>query len=124
MEQANTILESISKNITAIAAQAGVLAEHLWFILTKQQVLYGLQQLLKGLFGVAIALIAARVMENLNKSKRVALWDKRTALVVLFFIILVTTFWGASMVVDSLPRLFNPEYYAIKEAVNMIQQVK
>ncbi len=124
MEQTTMILEGIQKNITMIATQAGVLVERLWLILTKQQVLYGVQQLLKGLFGVLIALVVARFAENIGKSKRVALWDKRTVLVLLFLIIVVTTFWGASAIVDSLPRLFNPEYYSIKEAVNMIQQVK
>jgi Co/Zn/Cd efflux system component len=100
------------------------LVEHLWIILTKQQVLYGLQQFFKGAIGVIVALIAARIMSNVHKSKRVALWDKNTALVILFFTVVITAFWGASMVVDSLPRLFNPEYYSIKDAVNMIQQVK
>ncbi len=88
MEQTNTILEEIQKNISLIASQAGVLVGHLWVILTKQQVLYGLQKFLLGAFGVGIGIIFARMIGGLKKS-RVAKLDKEFSIAILFICMLV-----------------------------------
>lgn len=123
MEQTNTLLDSISQNITVIASTAGVLVQRLWFILTKQQVLIGLQQFIMGILGIVGALAFAKWMDKVKQSK-IAAWDKRALLIIFSLVALVMIFWGASVMVDSLPRLFNPEYYSIKEAVDMLQKVR
>lgn len=123
MEQTNTVLESIQKNLSLIASQAGVVLEHLWIILTKQQVLIGLQQFLIGLMGIGFGLFLSYWIGKIKKSG-MAVVDKRFVMALGFVVMLIVIFWGASVIVDSLPRLFNPEYYSIKEAVDMLQKVR
>lgn len=123
MEQTNMFLGEIQKNMTAIASTAGVLIGHLWVILTKQQVLLGLQQFAKGVFALGFAIGVGKWLDGIRKS-RMATWDKRAVVIIFSTLALVLMFWGASTVVDSLPRLFNPEYYSIKEAVEMLQKVR
>jgi hypothetical protein len=123
MEQTNTLLNSIQQNMSLIASQAGVLVERLWLILTKQQVLLGIQEFLKGIFSIGVALGFAKWMEKIIKS-RMASWDKRALIILFTLTSLGLIFWGAIVIVDSLPRLFNPEYYSLKEAVDMLQKVR
>lgn len=123
MNQIQDVMKTVQEGITLIATQAGMVVEHLWIILTKQQILYGLQEFLFGLMGIGFALIIARAMDQLKKTK-MAKMDRYTLHAVLFVVMLVGIFWGASVMVDSLPRLFNPEYYSIKEAVDLLQKIK
>lgn len=123
MDQTNAMLENIKQSILVITQQAGVFIEKFWIILTKQQFLYGLQTFTKGIVGFLFGFMLAKWMDGVKKGKMAA-WDKRAVLIVSFVGLLFLLFYSANMVVDSFPRLFNPEYYSIKEAVDMIQKVK
>ncbi len=124
MQETSNVLQTISESLSTIATQAGMIIERLWLILTKQQVLYGLQKALLGLLTVAGGVWSWKLMDRTAKNKTLAALDKKTAVVFLFFTTVVLMFWGATIVVDSLPRLFNPEYYSLKEAVEMLRAVK
>jgi predicted Kef-type K+ transport protein len=124
MQETTNVLKTISDSLSVIATQAEVVIKQLWLILTKQQVLLGLQRAVIGIVVASGGLWAWKLMDKTAKSHSMAKLDRRTAVVFLFFITIGLLFYGATIVVDSLPRLFNPEYYSIKEAVQMLQQVK
>jgi len=123
MQPMSEFLKSMQESIGLIAQQAGVLVDHLWIVLTKQQFLYGLQEGVKGVIAIIFSVFVARWMVGIQKT-RMALWDKKTLLVLGFIVMLISVFWGASILVDSLPHLFNPEYYSIREAVDLLSKVR
>ncbi len=118
------LVKSIGDTFTLIATQAGVIVERLWIILTKQQFLYGLKQALYGAIVIGLGLWFARMLDALKTNKSIAKVDKKFLMVVFFITGVGAVFWGASLVIDSMPRLFNPEYYSIRDAVDLLQKVK
>ena len=118
------LLKTIQDTFTLIATQAGVLVERLWIILTKQHFLYGLKQALYGGVVVGLGIWVAHLMGAVKQNKAVAKLDKQAFLLFAFLIAVGLIFWGASTAIDAMPRLFNPEYYSVKDAVEMLQKVK
>jgi len=59
MQPMSEFLKSMQESIGLIAQEAGVVVEHLWVVLTKQQFMYGLQGLIKGVVSVIFGLFVA-----------------------------------------------------------------
>lgn len=120
-------LTNISNNIgiifTKIAHQAGIAFTHIWIVLSKQQLILGLQDLLRGLVLVVIAIVMGFGLRKVIK-KQWFLEDKLVASIILGVLGIYFLIVGLNLMIDSLPRILNPEYYAMQDAVRMLQNLK
>lgn len=119
------VIDKLSSAITSIAAGAGLLLQHLWIILTRQQLIIGLQQLLVGIGMLVASGLTYKFFRNIVvKNKKFDSLDKTVVLLVGFVVVSYLVINGFQDVVNSLPHLLNPEYYALQESVKLLQQVK
>lgn len=116
--------ELLTSSLTVLAEKAGLLLTHLWVIFTKQQLILGLQELLSGIFLFVGGLISYRVLSKYRASKRMNALDRGVMMALFFILTLWFVIKGLSLSIDSLPRLLNPEYYALQESVQLLNQVK
>lgn len=114
----------LTEGLTKLAEQAGVLLTHLWVIFTRQQLILGLQEFISGLAFTIAAGFAYKTLLKVNKNKKLADMDKG-ALQFIFFVATITLVTiGFNHIIGSLPRLINPEYYALQESVRLLKEVK
>ncbi len=119
------------KMLQLVATQAGLVLQQLWIILVRQQIILGAQEFIKGLAEVIAGIAIYKIMTGKIKT---AVADKSedgltaqdglfTAAFV-FLVAIVVVIWGADKMIASLPQLFNPQYNAIHEAVQILKEVK
>lgn len=118
------VTDQIAAAITSLAATAGLLLQHLWEILTRQQIILGLQQLLVGIAMIVGSIISYKLFRKFWQKKGMNNVDKYFTMAIFFVIALWLVVHGLQYSIDSLPRLLNPEYYALQESVKILQQVK
>lgn len=114
----------LTEGLTSLAEKAGVLLTHVWVIFTKQQLILGLQELLTGLAMLFVGGFFYKQIKSVNKDKKMADTDKGFILIILVLALAWFLYHGFQSTVASLPRLINPEYYALQEAANLLKQIK
>ncbi len=125
MQQGLTeVVTAIQGLLTSIAQQAGTLIERIWTILVKQQMIFGIQQMFRGIVYVIGGFVFIKLFSNTNKNKTLAVLDKKALLIVLLVLMGAAFYFGSQEIIDSFPRVFNPEYYSVKEAVQIIKDVR
>jgi hypothetical protein len=113
------IYDKATEYIDSIAQSLGVAAEHVYGILVRQQIADGVTTLI--IFGVLLAVFGTVVGVSLKKAN----WseDDVYCYVALFggialaFIFVIGCFESAG----AIKQLINPEYYAIKEIMDVIK---
>jgi predicted transporter len=104
--------------------QAGVVINHLYLVLVKQQFLYGIQEALLGLFYLIAGIIAYRFYLKVEAKTEWDSLDRHLVIALLLIVVAGATYFGLSHIVSSVTRIFNPEYYAIQDGLKMIQQLR
>lgn len=114
----------LTEGVGKLAEQAGVLLSHLWIVFTRQQLILGLQEFLTGLAMLIASIFTYKALVKYNKEKKMAQLDKYA----LQLVFLVATIWlvvaGLQDTIASLPRLINPEYYALQESIKLLKEIK
>lgn len=117
------ITDLLVGSVQKLAEQAGVLLTHLWVIFTRQQLILGLQELLGGLAMIIGGLISFKYLRRYAKDKKMNGLDRFFLLVILFILTLWLVVHGTQLGIASLPRLLNPEYYALQESIELLKQI-
>lgn len=123
----NQVSEGVStlfQTAQQLLATVMQVAHHLYLILVRQQVILGLQEFLWGILWYIGAFVIYRVHLVIYKKDNIAHWDKFAAGLFLVIISLILVIRGTEHIITSLPRLLNPEYYAIKDGFLLLQQIK
>ncbi len=116
----NTLFQTAQQLLSTVMQ----VAQHLYLILVRQQVILGVQEFLQGILWYVGAFIVYRFHKAVWKKEGLAEWDKYAVGLFFIIIVLILTVKGTEHVLASLPRLFNPEYYAIQEGVQILHQIK
>lgn len=114
----------IAEKVGELAKMAGMVLQHMWVIFTRQQMLLGLQTFVKGVFFLVVSYFSYRLAKFLFGNKQLLNLDRYFVTLIAAIATAVFLFKGADLVVLSLPRLLNPEYYALQDAVRMLQEAQ
>lgn len=122
--QVSAGVNTLFQTAQSLLATVMQVAQHLYLILVRQQVILGVQEFLQGILWYVGAFMVYRLHLAVYKKDNLAQWDKFAAGLFLVLVSLFLTVKGTEHVIASLPRLFNPEYYAIQEGVQILHQIK
>lgn len=122
--QVSAGVNTLFQTAQSLLATVMQVAQHLYLILVRQQVILGVQEFLWGIIWYIGAFMVYRFHRAAWKKEGLAEWDKYAVGLFLVLIVLLLTIRGTEHVITSLPRLFNPEYYAIQEGVQILHQIK
>jgi hypothetical protein len=122
--------QKATEYIDAIAAKLGVAAEHVYGILVRQQYVEGITTILGCLTFVAVMFFISRKITDLTKSTRESAKKKsfteisedlaHVVLVLGWIAFFFALIFASFAIPDSVAKLINPEYYAIKEILDAI----
>lgn len=128
----NEVIEKVDAYIKSLADSLGVAAEHVYGLLVKQQIVEGAVELL--LFSIILisGFIFCKTISTKTKDFRENYKGKRiTGLgedILLFLIYASWVFYGLAVIIalctfpSSIGKLINPEYYAIKEILDVLSK--
>lgn len=103
------------------ALKLELIATHLYLILVRQQILLGLQQLVIGLLWLTVSVLTWRFLLSVKKKRSWAASDRSLVSAVCILVIGASFLTGVSTITNSLPRIINPEYYALQDAVRILE---
>lgn len=121
-EQSVEWVDEIGSVITELAKQLGVASEHVYTIYTKQVFFEGLVKASASAFFVILLFIATLVTWFVTrKYEEEAKWIPR--LVSTFLLLLIGSLVIADGLIPNLLKTLNPEYYTIKQIMEMLGKV-
>lgn len=120
----NNITGALTNAFTAITGYAVQVISHLYMVLVRQQLIIGIQQLLYGLLWISMTILAIVCIRYIRGKKDWASLDRNTLILVASIVLLVSFITGSRIIIESLPRLLNPEYYAIIEGARILKEVR
>lgn len=122
----------IKQALTEIAKGLGVAAEHVYEVLVRQQVVIGITGILWPILAVIVLLVLSKLFVKYLAvpALKKQIKSEDLAVIILFAAIFLGIGWvvllinGIISVVESVGHLINPEYYALKEILGFIDQIK
>lgn len=119
------IQKEVLTRLDALAAKLGVVTSHLWAVLVRQQQVQFLVDLLYTVVTVAGVVVAAVLLRNfLRKFKATndEMWAGGAfAAGVVLLIVGICACVNIASLMDSVGRLMNPEYYALRSLMRLMQ---
>jgi Mn2+/Fe2+ NRAMP family transporter len=109
--------EEILKRIDVLAAKLNTTGEHLWRVLVAQQKVEAIMGLLLFLLGVCIIVSVIWYVHKLWKSD----YNPGDVDVMMTFVVVVIGIVVCGVNFDWWGRLINPEYYALKEILEVLK---
>lgn len=103
---------------------AGLIVQNIWLVLVKHSLVVGIQKLVISFFSFIASGMFLRMAQDTKNNKDIPEVDKRYLFIFFLFAMLSTLFIGGYYLVESLPFLLNPQYFAAQEAGKLIQMVK
>ncbi len=124
--------QQISNAITYSASQAHMAFLHLWMVLVRQQLVYGYQTLVTGILLVIASIVTARIFRksfvSVKGKDKWDAWDRIALLLVIGIGGCYISIWllvtGFGDIISSIPHILNPEYYALQESIQILNQIK
>ncbi len=109
--------------ITQAATLLGEATLHLYKVLVMQQVAIGIQQVVWAISYFGAAGLLYMMYKKISKKNEIHYQDKMIIYGVIAIVGLHIVSTGISHLNAGLPYLINPEYYALMEAKNIVQDV-
>lgn len=120
----SNITNAMTTALTVVLDRVGAVVQHIYLILVRQQIILGVQEVLIGLCWITLAIAAWHLIRFVNKKRSWADLDKAVIIAALGIVLLVSSITGLRGIIAALPRVANPEYYAIQDGVNLLKEVK
>lgn len=116
--------DKIGSGITALANILGDVAQHLYAVLVRQQVVIGIQNAVTSIAFFCLTILVYRFIKQVRASKTILQLDKYF----MYGVIVAVTLWAFTKGIEylniAIPYLLNPEYKAIIEATELLKQVR
>lgn len=123
-ETINLVSDKIALAFNAISEKIGVAADKIWPYLVKQQAIIGYSHIIIVLILLAVIITNIHYIRKFSKIEENQLedegllfaWKLISIIGIIFFIV-----FAPLDLTDTIGRIFNPEYYAIKEILMYIK---
>lgn len=117
------LTDGIGQSLNNMAQHAGFVLSHLWIVIVKQELITGTLWTSVGVLCVIASLICLRICKHLL-SKKMDSWDKNTLLTLMAILTIWLFVQGIGVFTMWLPHMLNPEYYAIRDSIQILDQVR
>jgi len=126
-------IELVLSRFDALAAKIGTTTEQIWPWLIKQQYVIATCNLLMCLLSIAVTVALCMYIKknckDISQKFNEMSYDAGSmckanfyiALIVMTFIASIITIFITISAIESLPRIFNPEYYALQALTSMLK---
>jgi len=122
-ETVNNFGQTVGDILTQLAEVVGKTAVHLYTVLVRQQIVYGVQNLVYFLLYFGFAIFAGLMYKKFNKTSLHS-EDK----LMIYALLLVLAVYSVTQAIPylntAIAYFINPEYYAILEAKTILQSIK
>lgn len=130
-EQAVDWVDQIGVVVNEMAKQMGVAAEHIYKVYTKQMFVEGIVHSFVHLLSFAIFFVIWRIVyvqvcKTYNNPEDRSKYDPEAKIFVIVIggiIFLLGFFLSIELLVESLLKIFNPEYYTLKDILESIKEI-
>lgn len=122
-ETVNNFGEAVGQVFTSLADIIGKTAMHLYTVLVRQQIVYGIQNLVYFLLYAGFAVFAAMMYKKFNKSSLHS-EDKLIIYALLLGLAVYSVTQAIPYLNTAVAYFVNPEYYAIMEAKTILESVR
>lgn len=116
--------DQIGSGISTLAGLVGDVAQHLYAVLVRQQIVTGIQNAVTSIAFLCLSILSYRFVNKVRTSKTIEQLDKYF----LYAAILSVTLWAATQGIQymntAIPYLLNPEYKAIMEATALLKTIQ
>jgi hypothetical protein len=116
----NQLGSAMNQAISAIASKMGIAASHVYLILVRQMLIYGVLETAIGAALLVTGIVSLVHFVRFLKSDEA---DDGGTITLCVFGIIILFGVGIGLFADGLPLLINPEFAAIQWIVNMAAQV-
>ena len=117
------LTDGIGNGLNHMAQQAGVVLTHLWVVVIKQELITGTLWVIVGVLFVLASFVCVRICK-LILSKKMDSWDRNTLLILMAILTVWLFVQGIGLFTTWLPHIINPEYYAIQDSIQILDQVR
>ena len=113
------MINQLKELFNPIAQKIGESTNFGWEVVLRQQIIYGILNLMAVLVGIIIAIITYKLWKHFSEDSNFNFQDGRTGIIVIGSIISLGLIIRG--LVFGIPYLLNPEYYAIQFFINLIK---